>query len=50
MEREYTYDDGFEDGTNTKESDILELLDNLLENDSLDKNTIHFVKEKVNEL
>ena len=30
MDKEYTYDDGFEDGMNEKESDIIELLNNLL--------------------
>lgn len=50
MDKEYTYDDGFEDGMNEKESDIIELLNNLLSDKSLDPHTLNIVLEKVNEL
>ena len=50
MDKEYTYDDGFEDGMNEKESDIIELLNNLLSDKSLDSYTLNIVIEKINEL
>lgn len=50
MDKEYTYDDGFEDGMNEKESDIMELLNNLLSDKSLDSHTLKIVIEKINEL
>lgn len=50
MDKEYTYDDGFEDGMNEKESDIIELLNNLLSDKSLDSHTLNIVIEKINEL
>lgn len=50
MDKEYTYDDGFEDGMTEKESDIIELLNNLLSDKSLDSHTLNIVIEKINEL
>ena len=50
MDKEYTYDDGFEDGMNEKESNIIELINNLLSDKSLDSHTLNIVIEKINEL
>ena len=50
MDKEYTYSDGFEDGMNEKESDIIELLNNLLSDKSLDSHTLNIVIKKINEL
>lgn len=46
----YTYEDGFEDGMNEKASDVLEMLNGLLADASLDANTINVIIEKVNNL
>lgn len=49
-EKSFSYDDGFEDGMNEKTSDVLEMLDDLLTDVSLDANTINVIIEKVNNL
>ena len=43
-------DPRFEDGMNEKESNIIELINNLLSDKSLDSHTLNIVIEKINEL
>lgn len=47
MEREFTYEDGYEDGCNSKESEVLDILSEIQLENKFDIATIEEIKRRL---
>ena len=49
MERNFTYEDGYEDGCNSKENEILDILIEMQLEEKFDKATIKEIKKRLDD-